>query len=175
MCSRTRPPRPAASASFSRRSSRSGARGTRGIHSVPSPGTSGSIIRHSRSSKGGRPAHYSATTIAVPDLTSRRIAERVERFRHEIAELLESSGGDRDQVYWPSARAALRRGRRRLDVRGESRAARRTDPDPATNAAGRRSTRDRARHGRIVVRPDAARITRRPAAFGRRRCTREVA
>jgi transcriptional regulator with XRE-family HTH domain len=50
-------------------------------------------------SKGERPAHYSATTVAVPDLTSRRIAERVERFRREIAELLESADGDRDQVY----------------------------------------------------------------------------
>jgi len=50
-------------------------------------------------STGGRPAHYSATTVAVPNLTSRRIAERVEQFRREIGELLENAGGDRDQVY----------------------------------------------------------------------------
>ena len=50
-------------------------------------------------SGGGRPAHYSATTVAVQGLTSRRVAERVERFRREIAELLENANGDRDQVY----------------------------------------------------------------------------
>lgn len=49
--------------------------------------------------KGGPPAHYSATTIAVRTTTSRRIVERVEQFRREIAELLEREGGDRDQVY----------------------------------------------------------------------------
>ncbi len=50
-------------------------------------------------SNGGRPAHYSATTVAVPSLTIRRIAERVERFRREMGEMLESADGDRDQVY----------------------------------------------------------------------------
>ena len=50
-------------------------------------------------SKGGQPAHYSATTVAVTTPTSRRIADRVERFRRELAELLERADGDRDQVY----------------------------------------------------------------------------
>jgi transcriptional regulator with XRE-family HTH domain len=48
---------------------------------------------------GGRPTHYSATTIAVTAEATRRIAERIERFRHEITELLETSDGDRDRVY----------------------------------------------------------------------------
>jgi uncharacterized protein (TIGR02147 family) len=50
-------------------------------------------------SNGERPAHYSATTVAVTTRTSRRITERVERFRREVAELLEADDGDRDQVY----------------------------------------------------------------------------
>lgn len=50
-------------------------------------------------SHGERPAHYSATTVAVTTRTSRRITERVERFRREVAELLEADDGDRDQVY----------------------------------------------------------------------------
>ena len=50
-------------------------------------------------STSGRPAHYSATMLAVPSLTSRRIAERVDRFRREIGELLENADGERDQVY----------------------------------------------------------------------------
>jgi hypothetical protein len=37
--------------------------------------------------------------VAVKTTTGRRIAERVEQFRREIAELLEREGGDRDQVY----------------------------------------------------------------------------
>lgn len=49
--------------------------------------------------QGGPPAHYSATTVAVKTTTGRRIAERVEQFRREIAELLDHEGGDRDQVY----------------------------------------------------------------------------
>ena len=51
------------------------------------------------SSEGNQAAHYSATTVAVTTKTSRRIAERVERFRQEVAELLERDQGDRDQVY----------------------------------------------------------------------------
>jgi transcriptional regulator with XRE-family HTH domain len=47
----------------------------------------------------GRAAHYSATTVAVPTAASRRIAERVEQFRREIAESLARDGGERDQVY----------------------------------------------------------------------------
>lgn len=50
-------------------------------------------------SKRGRPAHFSATTIAVSGLTSRRIAERVEQFRHEIGQMLESVEAERDHVY----------------------------------------------------------------------------
>jgi len=50
-------------------------------------------------SNGGRPAHYSATTVAVAILTSRRIAERVEQFRREIGEMLESVDAERDHVY----------------------------------------------------------------------------
>jgi transcriptional regulator with XRE-family HTH domain len=50
-------------------------------------------------SKGGGPAHYSATTVAVPGLTSRRIAERVEQFRREIGQMLDSVDAERDHVY----------------------------------------------------------------------------
>ena len=50
-------------------------------------------------SKGGRPAHFSATTVAVSGLTSKRIAERVEQFRHEIAAMLEGIEAERDDVY----------------------------------------------------------------------------
>jgi len=49
--------------------------------------------------KGGRPAHYSATTVAVSDLTMRRIAERIEQFRREVGQVLERAEGERDQVY----------------------------------------------------------------------------
>jgi len=48
---------------------------------------------------GGRPSHYSATTVAVTTTTSRRITERVERFRREVADLLDADDGDRDQLY----------------------------------------------------------------------------
>ena len=48
---------------------------------------------------GGLPAHFSTTTLAVTTSTSRRITERVERLRREVAELLEHDSGDRDQVY----------------------------------------------------------------------------
>jgi uncharacterized protein (TIGR02147 family) len=47
----------------------------------------------------GWPAHFSTTTMAVPNLTSRRIADRVEHFRREMAELLEQADGECDQVY----------------------------------------------------------------------------
>jgi transcriptional regulator with XRE-family HTH domain len=50
-------------------------------------------------SSGDHAAHYSTTTVAVPTATSRRIAERVEQFRREVAELLERDRGARDQVY----------------------------------------------------------------------------
>jgi transcriptional regulator with XRE-family HTH domain len=50
-------------------------------------------------SNSTRVAHYSATTIAVPDLTSQRIAERVEQFRREIGQMLDSVDAERDQVY----------------------------------------------------------------------------
>jgi len=52
-----------------------------------------------RSASGGHPAHYSATTVAVTIASSRRIADRVERFRREIGKLLEEERGDQDQVY----------------------------------------------------------------------------
>jgi len=48
---------------------------------------------------GGRPSHYSATTVAVTTTTSRRITERVERFRREVADLLDADDGNRDQLY----------------------------------------------------------------------------
>jgi transcriptional regulator with XRE-family HTH domain len=48
---------------------------------------------------GSQPAHYSTTTVAVPAAASRRIAERVEQFRREMAELLERDSSERDQVY----------------------------------------------------------------------------
>jgi transcriptional regulator with XRE-family HTH domain len=51
------------------------------------------------SANGARAGHYSATTVAVTTSTSRRIADRVERFRREVADLLEQDAGDRDQVY----------------------------------------------------------------------------
>ena len=47
----------------------------------------------------GAAAHYSTTTLAVSTVTSRRIADQVERFRREVAELLEQDRGDREQVY----------------------------------------------------------------------------
>jgi plasmid maintenance system antidote protein VapI len=50
-------------------------------------------------SNSERPAHYSATTIAVTTSTCRRITERVEQFRREVADLLDADKGDRDQVY----------------------------------------------------------------------------
>ena len=50
-------------------------------------------------SNSTRAAHCSATTIAVPDLTSQRIAERVEQFRREIGQMLDSVDAERDQVY----------------------------------------------------------------------------
>jgi len=50
-------------------------------------------------SQDDRPAHYSATTVAVPHLTSRRIADRVEQFRREIGEMLDSVDAGRDDVY----------------------------------------------------------------------------
>ena len=48
---------------------------------------------------GSQPAHYSTTTVAVTKKTSRQVAERVERFRREVAELLQHDEGDRAQVY----------------------------------------------------------------------------
>jgi transcriptional regulator with XRE-family HTH domain len=48
---------------------------------------------------GSQPAHYSTTTVAIPTTASRRIAERVEQFRREMAELIERDSGDRDHVY----------------------------------------------------------------------------
>jgi transcriptional regulator with XRE-family HTH domain len=48
---------------------------------------------------GSQPAHYSTTTVAVPAAASRRIAERVEQFRRDVAELLERDSSERDQVY----------------------------------------------------------------------------
>ena len=50
-------------------------------------------------SGGRQPAHYSATTVAMTTAVSRRVADRVERFRREIGDLLEKETGDRDQVY----------------------------------------------------------------------------
>jgi hypothetical protein len=65
-------------------------------------GAIGALAARSRAlvrANGARPAHYSATTVAVTAEVTRRIADRIERFRHEIGELLESNEGDRDQVY----------------------------------------------------------------------------
>jgi plasmid maintenance system antidote protein VapI len=64
--------------------------------------TVGALAARSRAlttSDGSQPAHYSATTVAVTTKTGRRIAERVERFRREVAELMANEEGDRDQVY----------------------------------------------------------------------------
>lgn len=64
--------------------------------------TAGALAARSRalaSTNGSQPAHYSATTVAVTTSTSRRVAERVERFRREIVELLADESGDRAQVY----------------------------------------------------------------------------
>ena len=50
-------------------------------------------------SGGRQPAHYSATTVAMTTAVSRRVADRVERFRREIGDLLEKETGDRDHDY----------------------------------------------------------------------------
>jgi uncharacterized protein (TIGR02147 family) len=61
----------------------------------------GAVAARARALAGsnGAPAHYSVTTVAVSAAASRRIAERVERFRREVGDLLERDGGERDQVY----------------------------------------------------------------------------
>jgi len=67
--------------------------------SVPTVSALAGRARALTGSKGGHPAHYSATTVAVSGLTSRRVAERVEQFRHEIGQVLESVEAERDHVY----------------------------------------------------------------------------
>jgi len=69
---------------------------------VRSVGVVSALAGRSRALTGSnstRAAHYSATTIAVPDLTSQRIAERVEQFRREIGQMLDSVDAECDQVY----------------------------------------------------------------------------
>ena len=68
----------------------------RSVHAVSALAARAAAIA---GSNGGRPAHYSATTVAVPGLTSRRIAERVEQFRREISQMLEGVEAERDHVY----------------------------------------------------------------------------
>jgi hypothetical protein len=65
-------------------------------------GATGALAGRARAlvrSSGKHPAHYSATTIAISATTAKRIAERVDRFRWEMGDLLETSIGERDQVY----------------------------------------------------------------------------
>ena len=65
------------------------------------PGRARALVR----SKGGRPAHYSATTVAVPDLTSRRMRNGSSVSPRD-RRAPENADGDRD-VYclnWRSSR-----------------------------------------------------------------------